>query len=414
MNNEQAAALGASAPGATRRSRTMLTACLIVFMAQMATTVYLPSLTIVARDLRMSQSLAELSISIFVVGAAVPVPFWGQAAQRWGRRRPLLISLALFAVTSGLLMLSRTAPELLTLRALQGIGGGGAAIIARIVVRDNWSGDELARRLSVLSIAFITALGGGQFLGGLIGQYSRWQTGFALMALTAAGAAALVLTVPLQPGVAAADSGMWRAYRAMLRRPGFIGPACAGGLGFATTVTLQEVSPFVFREHFHLAVMDFGGFGLLIGLAYFSGAMVVNRLVGRLGGRALMRNGAGIIGIATLAMPAIWFVHVLPANGAWLDTLALWLFMGLYCATIFGQAVLFPNTMALAVSDAREYGAHAMALCGFLQQGLAGIAAAASVLFRHGASWTVAVVALGLATALQVGFKAAKPAKAGN
>ncbi|WP_244117561.1 hypothetical protein [Burkholderia contaminans] len=41
---------------------------------------------------------------------------------------------------------------------------------------------------------------------------------------------------------------------------------------------------------------------------------------------------------------------------------------------IFGQALPFPNSMATAVSDAHEHGAHAMALCRFLQQGLAGIA----------------------------------------
>ncbi|AXE32762.1 hypothetical protein DK842_18635 [Chromobacterium phragmitis] len=82
------------------------------------------------------------------------------------------------------------------------------------------------------------------------------------------------------------------------------------------------------------------------------------------------------------------------------------LFVGLYCLTIFGQAVLFPNSMATAVSDAKDHGAHAMALCGFLQQGLAGIAATASVLLHHNGAWTLAVAALGLITLMQVLFQA--------
>lgn len=142
-------------------ARTMTLACLLVFMAQMATTVYLPSLPTVMRELAMSRRATELSISIFVIGAALPVLFWGAAADRFGRRAPLTLSLLLFIGSSGLLALCSNGAELLTLRALQGVGAGGAAIIARIIVRDNWSGDELARRLSVLSIAFITALGGG-------------------------------------------------------------------------------------------------------------------------------------------------------------------------------------------------------------------------------------------------------------
>ncbi|WP_217806755.1 MFS transporter [Chromobacterium haemolyticum] len=379
--------------------RLMALACLIVFMAQMATTVYLPSLPAVMRELAMSQSLVEMSISGYVVGAALPVLFWGSAADRWGRRGPLLISLALFIVCSLLLAFVSNAAELLALRVAQGIAGGGAAIIARIIVRDHWRGDDLARKLSVLSIAFITALGGGQFIGGLIGKYSHWEAGFALMAVTGVAAALLTMGLPLQAGRPAAAASGPSPYWSILRRPGFLWPACAGGLGFATTVTLQEVSPFVFQEHFGLAVAGFGNVGLLIGLSYFSGAMVVNRLVARVGGLRLMRAGAALLAAATLAMLLGWHLGLLERLPG------LWLFIGLYCLTIFGQAVLFPNSMATAVSDAKEHGAHAMALCGFLQQGLAGIAATVSVLLHYDGAWTLAVAALGLLTLFQVLFK---------
>ncbi|GGY11799.1 MFS transporter [Paludibacterium paludis] len=393
---QTAAAQQAARPAA----RVMVLCCLIVFMAQMATTVYLPSLPAVMRELAMSQSLVEMSISGFVVGAALPVLFWGSAADRWGRRGPLLVSLALFVLCSALLAVVGSAVELLALRVLQGISAGGAAIIARIIVRDNWSGDELARRLSVLSIAFITALGGGQFIGGLIGQYSRWQAGFVLMAVTGTLAALLSMTLSLQDGRPAAARHGGSPYWQILRRSGFVVPACAGGLGFATTVTLQEVSPFVFQEHFGLAVASFGNVGLLIGLAYFLGAMTVNRTVAKLGGKRLMRSGALLMAAATVAMLLCWHLGVLEARPG------LLLFVGLYCLTIFGQAVLFPNSMATAVSDAKDHGAHAMALCGFLQQGLAGIAATASVLLHHNGAWTLAVTALGLITFLQVLFQA--------
>lgn len=375
-------------------SRVMMLCCLIVFMAQMATTLYLPSLPIVMRELAMSQSLVEMSISGFVVGAALPVLFWGAAADRWGRRGPLLASLALFVLCSALLAAVGSAVELLFLRVLQGIAAGGAAIIARIIVRDNWSGDELARRLSVLSIAFITALGAGQFIGGLIGQYSHWQIGFVLMAVTGALAALLSMTLPLQGGRQAAARQGGNPYWQILRRPGFVRPACAGGLGFATTITLQEASPFVFQEHFGLAVASFGNVGLLIGVAYFFGAWTVNRTVAKLGGKKLMCAGALLIAATTASMLLCWHLGLLEARSG------LLLFVGLYCLTIFGQAVLFPNSMAIAVSGTKNHGAHAMALCGFLQQGLAGIAATVSVLLHHHGAWTLAVAALGLATLL--------------
>ncbi|MHD0458660.1 MFS transporter [Serratia marcescens] len=378
-------------------ARTMTLACLLVFMAQMATTVYLPSLPTVMRELAMSRRATELSISIFVIGAALPVLFWGAAADRFGRRAPLTLSLLLFIGSSGLLALCSNGAELLTLRALQGVGAGGAAIIARIIVRDNWSGDELARRLSVLSIAFITALGGGQFIGGLLSQYSHWQMGFVLMGATGLAILALMATLPLEAGRAGdVRPAMAATYFAILRRPGFFWPACVGGLGFATTVTLQEVSPFVMQQGFGLNVTAFGALGLVIGVAYFSGALTVNRTVARVGGKKLMQTGSGIVALATAAILLLWWSGIL----AGLSGMAL--FIALYCLTIFGQAVLFPNSMAMAVSDAKEYGAYAMALCGFLQQCLAGVAAAGAVLLEHHGLWALAIALLGLGGWLMV------------
>lgn len=378
-------------------ARTMTLACLLVFMAQMATTVYLPSLPTVMRELAMSRRATELSISIFVIGAALPVLFWGAAADRFGRRAPLTFSLLLFIGCSGLLALCSNGAQLLTLRALQGVGAGGAAIIARIIVRDNWSGDELARRLSVLSIAFITALGGGQFVGGLLSQYSHWQMGFVLMGATGLAILALMATLPLEAGRARGPRpAMATTYFAILRRPGFFWPACVGGLGFATTVTLQEVSPFVMQQGFGLNVTAFGALGLVIGIAYFSGALTVNRTVARVGGKKLMQIGSGIVALATAAILLLWWSGILTG----LSGMAL--FIALYCLAIFGQAVLFPNSMAMAVSDAKEYGAYAMALCGFLQQCLAGVAAAGAVLLEHHGLWALAIALLGLGGWLMV------------
>ncbi|HEI9812036.1 TPA: MFS transporter [Serratia marcescens] len=378
-------------------ARTMTLACLLVFMAQMATTVYLPSLPTVMRELAMSRRATELSISIFVIGAALPVLFWGAAADRFGRRAPLTLSLLFFIGCSGLLALCSNGTQLLALRALQGVGAGGAAIIARIIVRDNWSGDELARRLSVLSIAFITALSGGQFIGGLLSQYSHWQMGFVLMGATGLAILALMATLPLEAGRAREPRpAMATTYFAILRRPGFFWPACVGGLGFATTVTLQEVSPFVMQQGFGLNVTAFGALGLVIGVAYFSGALTVNRTVARVGGKKLMQTGSGIVALATVAILLLWWSGILAGLSG------MTLFIALYCLTIFGQAVLFPNSMAMAVSDAKEHGAYAMALCGFLQQCLAGVAAAGAVLLEHHGLWALAIALLGLAGWLMV------------
>ncbi|WP_198045572.1 MFS transporter [Kitasatospora mediocidica] len=402
-----------AAPDTTVRPerRTMAVACLMVFMAQMATTIYLPSLPAVEHDLGVSRGVATLSVSLFVIGAAAPVVLWGRAADRYGRRASVLAALALFVLSSALLAVNTSPAGLLVLRSVQGIGAGGAAIIARIFVRDLGSGDALARRLSVLSIAFVTALGGGQFLGGLIGRYAHWQAGFVLLAVVGTLGALGTTTLPLDPGRGRdGQGGMVGIYLRILTIRAFLLPTVAGGLGFATIVLLQEVAPFVIQQHFGMSVEAYGNFGLLFGLAYFAGAMMVNRLAASAGSAWLMRTGALVMTASGLLMTVLWLVPGLPLGAA------LALFVLLYCATTFGQAALFPSSMAVAVGRVKEHGAYAVALCGFLAQSIAGVASTLAVLLHADLAWaSVATVLSALAFLLVLrSASGARPAAAGS
>ncbi|MFJ8667787.1 MFS transporter [Streptomyces sp. NPDC093600] len=387
--------------------RTLLVGCLLVFMAQMATTIYLPALPAVAHDLHASRGLAALSVSLFVIGAAAPVVFWGRAADRYGRRAAVLASLVLFVGSSVLLVVTESVTVLLALRAVQGVGAGGAAIIARIFVRDLGGGDALARRLSVLSIAFVSALGGGQFLGGLIDRYADWRAGFAVLAAVGAVAVIGVMTLPLEPGRDKRDStGMLRTYLGILGVRQFLLPTVAGGLGFATIVLLQEVAPFVTQERFGLSAAAYGNLGLLFGLAYFAGAMLVNRLVSTVGSAWLMRLGAVVMTCSGVLMFALWLVPGVPT------TAALVVFVALYCATTFGQAALFPSSMAVAVTAVPAQGAYAVALCGFVAQSIAGVISVAAVWLHVDLVWAAVATGISALALLLVSRRATSPSAA--
>lgn len=370
--------------------------CMIVFMAQMATTIYLPSLPIVANFLHITRANAELSISLFVIGAASPVLFFGAAADRFGRRPALLFSLLLFIISGILLTQSKTLAELLILRFIQGIGAGGAAIVARIIVRDHWAGNDLAKKLSILSMAFITALGGGQFIGGLIAKYSTWQLGFYIMSVAGFLALIFSFSIPMnKQGKQSSIKIMAEKYFDIIASKEFLIPACTGGFGFAALTTLQQMSPFIFQKHFGLDAAAHGNIGLLIGVAYFCGSMTVNRMVSYVGVKTLILRGAFFLTISSALISILWFLNILSGF------LGLIVFTILYCVTVFGQAVLFPVTMAAAVGNSKENGPYSMALCGFLQQSTAGIAAVLSTLFYKNSFWTVFLVLLCL-TALKL------------
>ncbi|EKO4006980.1 MFS transporter [Vibrio fluvialis] len=387
----------------TLSTRLLLLSCSLVLMAQMSTTLYLPALPLVASELNISRYGAELSISLFVFGAALPVIYWGHAAEKYGRKSALSLALLLFIGACLSLYVAQSLPQLLLARVIQGAAAGGAAIIARIMIRDYWSGDALAQKLSLLSMAFIAALGLGQFVGSLLTLYSDWRIGFLLLALIALLALLTTSRFPLKgPAQPQHAPGAFSThYLTILQDKGFLVPCVQGGLGFATIVTLQQASPFVFAETLDLSSQWFGVFGLAIGLVYLLGSLHVKRHVTRIGSQPMLRRGAYCVAMGALLMLGLWLLsdtlppHVLTGG-----------YLALYLVIIWGQAVIFPNSMSLAASHSAHSGARSIALCGFLQQSMAGVAAMLAGGANQSHSWVFGVAMMSVVI---VGLTRSKP-----
>ncbi|MGF1743287.1 MFS transporter [Vibrio profundum] len=359
----------------------------------MATTVYLPALTQIVDELNISSRYAELSISLFVIGAALPVIYWGYVAEKYGRKRALYAALVLFNISCVALYFSHSLQVLLVGRMVQGIGAGGAAIIARIIVRDYWISEALAEKLSLLSMAFIVGLSIGQFIGSLLTEYSDWRIGFLLLSFIAVLSLYCVSRLQLKgPDQSSLEMPKpSQHYMSLIKDKRFIVPCIQGGLGFATIVIMQEVSPFVFSDDLGLSGQMFGFFGLVIGFTYFLGSLYVKRVVRRLGSQRLLDRGACVLVAGTLLMLAIWLL-----KGAIPHELLTFGYISLYLVIIFGQALIFPNSMSLAARGTSQSGAYSIALCGFLQQLIAGLAATFTTGNTQNHSWIDCIAIMGV------------------
>ncbi|WP_433722371.1 MFS transporter [Nocardia sp. CA-129566] len=374
-----------SATATAPRRAIVAVACGAVIVAQMATTIYLPSMPALGADIDAGDSILQLSVAVFVVFAALPVVAWGRAAERFGRIPAFAAAGVCFILASAGLALITNAPELLGLRVVQAIGAGGIAVVGRMMVKDLFTGAELARQLALLSMAFVVALGGGQVIGGIVTSTVGWRYGFAVLAVSAVVPVAFALRASLPPPESkAAAKG---TARRLLGDPVFLAAAVAGGIGFAVIVMIQQKSAFIFEDEFSLPPWGFGLFGVLYGAAYLGGATYVRRAVSRLGARAMMRQGAWIMLVGCVLVTVVW-VFDLP------QAIALAIFLAGYVTTTFGQATLFPNSAAHAVSHLVTGGAIAVSWCALIQQGLAGIASLAGPALTGLVAWSIAVTLL--------------------
>ncbi len=122
---------------------------------------YLASLPAIGRLLDAPTSQVQLTISAYLVGFAIAQVFYGPLSDRHGRRPVLIAALGIYLLATLACALSFSIETLIAARFLQAVGGSGASVLARAMVRDMYEGTrigrELARMAAIMALAPLVA-----------------------------------------------------------------------------------------------------------------------------------------------------------------------------------------------------------------------------------------------------------------
>ncbi|MHC8321872.1 multidrug effflux MFS transporter [Pseudomonas sp. GB2N2] len=366
-----------------KSTTTLLVTCSTVFLAQLGMSIYLPALPEMARHLSTDASQVSWGLAVYLIGMALPMLFWGSLGQRIGRKPVLLVALGIYGLSNLVLPLSQTLESFLFFRLIQGIGASGISVMARVLIRDSFRGDLLAKALSWLSISFVVALGIGQYLGSVIQVAFGWTAIFYLLGGVSLLLALVVAQVTFATRVEdPVQLSAWPNYWRILRDRAFLLPALAGGLGYGVIIAFNTAAPLILQGPFKWSAVDYGWLGWPISAAYFLGALAVNGLVLRIGQRRLMTTGVGLVMAGSLVMLL---------GSVFGDSIAL-LFWLPYCVAVFGQSLNYPISLSLANDGAPIGGAYAMALSGFIHQLMAAVIGGIASLIASQQAWPLALL----------------------
>ncbi|QAY92094.1 MFS transporter [Pseudomonas sp. ACM7] len=366
-----------------KSSTTLLVTCCTVFLAQLGMSIYLPALPDMARDLSADASQVSWGLAVYLIGMALPMLFWGSLGQRIGRKPVLLAALGIYGLGNLALPLSQTLESFLAFRLVQGIGASGISVMARVLIRDSFRGDLLAKALSWISISFVVALGIGQYLGSIIQVALGWPAIFYLLGAVSLMMGLVVARVTF-PVLAEenAPSSAWPSYWRILRHRAFLLPALTGGLGYGVIVAFNTAAPLILQGPFNWSAVEYGVLGWPISAAYFLGALAVNSFVLRTGQRGLMTAGVGLV----LAGSAVMLLGSLAGTSV---ALLFWL---PYCVAVFGQSLTYPISLSLANDGSPVGGAYAMALSGFIHQLMAAVIGGIASLIASPQAWPLSLL----------------------
>lgn len=368
---------------------TLLITCSTVFLAQLGMSIYLPALPEISRELSVDASQVGWGLAVYLIGMAAPMLLWGSMGQRMGRKPVLIAALSVYGVANVALPMGQTLEAFLIFRLLQGIGASGISVMARVLIRDSFRGELLAKALSWISISFVVALGIGQYLGSVIQIELGWPAIFYLLGGVTLAIAIIVARVTfarqeenqIQPVA-------WPSYWRILRARTFLLPALSGGLGYGVIIAFNTAAPLILQGPFNWSAVDYGLLGWPISAAYFLGAVAVNRWVLRAGRHRLMTAGVGLM----LAGSAVMLLGSIAGTSI---AMLLWL---PYCVAVFGQSLNYPVSLSLANDGSPVDGAYAMALSGFIHQLMAAVIGGITSLIASQQAWPLSLLCTLLTT----------------
>jgi MFS family permease len=334
--------------------------CVAQFVVVLDATIVAIALPSVQADLGLSTTMLGWVITAYTLTFGGCLLAAGRLADRAGRRRTFAAGLVLFAVASLASGLAPTGAALLAGRALQGLGAALVAPAAlALLTTARPAGHARARALAWWTAAAAGGGASGWVLGGLLSGLLGWRSVFLVnvpvcavaialvprvlpearesartrvdlagAALSTAGLAAVVLTLTLAaargPGAGATLAALAAAVallvalhrvearaadpllnRAVLRRPGVLGPNLVAGVLTAATTPPMFLCILYAQHVLGLAPAAAGLLFAPFNLAVIAGSLAGPRIAAAVGERPAMVLGLLVIAGGALALLVI-------------------------------------------------------------------------------------------------------------
>ncbi|WP_240229598.1 multidrug effflux MFS transporter [Devosia lacusdianchii] len=328
----------------------------------LAIDVMLPALPYMGEALGVtSENERQFVISAYMLGMGIAVLGFGPLTDRFGRRAPLLVGMGIYILAALAAVFAPSFGILLALRFIQGMGAASVRVIATAVVRDRYSGREMAEVMSLTFMVFMAIPIVAPGIGQVILLVGEWHNIFIFMGLLAL--AFWIWTFIRLPESLAVEHRRPLSLRSVL--DGFrivftnrvaISYGLAGTFLFGALFGFISSSQQIYVDIYGLGVYFPVAFAAMAGLMAVS-SFTNSRIVRRFGMRRLSHGAM----LSYTIFSGIWLAFALSGF------LPLWLFFSFLAIIMFSFGWAASNMNSLSMEPLGAVAGTASAVFGFIQ-----------------------------------------------
>lgn len=347
------------------KSFVLVFAALLSAFGPFMTDFYLPAFPELKEYFGSSISLVQLSLTFGMIGLAGGQLLIGPLSDKYGRRRPLIISLSVFILATAARLFCNRVEWFIFFRLIQGIAAAGGVVISRSVAADLYQGKEFTRFFAMLSAVQGLAPIIAPVAGGVLLEATNWKGIF--LALLLLGAGILLTAFRFRESLSVEKRKTGNVFSAfthfgkILKNKRFTYYMLIQSFAMAVLFAYISSSPFIFQSHYGIGTVAYSCIFACNAISIVMG----NLIVARFG----TEKKALLFGSVFLLIMAVML-----AGGLFRNFSVIYIEISLFLL-LFGVGMVLPTATSLALGLEKENAGNASALLGFLQFLFAGLVA---------------------------------------
>jgi EmrB/QacA subfamily drug resistance transporter len=158
----------------TQHRRLQAALLVVTLLTAMDQTIVATALPAIVRDVGGRSAMGWVFAS-YTLAMTISMPVYGRLGDLRGRRSVFLVCLAGFVLSSVACGLATTMPQLVALRAIQGLAGGGVLVLSQAVVADAVPARHRGQFMAPVGLVFATASVVAPLVGGILTDTVGWR-----------------------------------------------------------------------------------------------------------------------------------------------------------------------------------------------------------------------------------------------